>query len=59
MGEGKESYTHSLDAKGLIDDLFEILMDGLYKLRDLSRLIDNDHPALDGRDQLPPNLPYR
>ena len=51
LGEGQDSYTHSLDAKGLIDDLFEILMDALYRLRDLSRLIDQTHPTLDGRDQ--------
>lgn len=50
-GEGQESYTHSLDAKGLIDDLFEILLDALYRLRDLNRLIDRQYPTLDGRDQ--------
>lgn len=51
LSEGQESYTHSLDAKGLCDDLFDILVDAFYRLHDLGRLIDRQYPTPDGRDQ--------
>ena len=50
FGDDRMSYTRSLDAKGLHDELFQSLMDALQTVHDLGRLIESQHPTLDGRD---------